>query len=147
MAMLMQISDAGIELVKRYEGFRPQVYNDIAGHPTIGYGHELKPGESFPNGITEAEAEVLLRQDLAIAEAAVNQLVTVALTQSQFDALVDFVYNEGAGHFESSTLLAELNQGQYADVPTELRKWVYAGGKVVPGLVARRNEEAELWSS
>lgn len=145
--MLMQISDAGIAFVKRHEGFRSQVYNDVAGHPTIGYGHELKPGESFPDGITEAQATVLLREDLSTAEAAVNHLVTVPLNQSQFDALVDFVYNEGAGHFEASTLLVKLNEGEYADVPTELRKWVYAGGRVIPGLVARREDEAELWSA
>ena len=86
----MQLSAEGLELIKKSEGFRDRVYRDIAGFPTIGYGHLLKPHESFPNGLTEPEAGAILATDVRQAELAVDRLVEVALTQGQFDALVDF---------------------------------------------------------
>jgi len=143
----MTISDTGIDLVKRHEGFRSKVYKDVAGFDTVGYGHKLRAGELFPKGVTEEQATELLKRDLQDAENAVNARVTVPLTQSQFDALVDFTYNLGAGNFASSNLLAKLNKRQYSAVPGELMKWVHADGKVVAGLVARRQDEAELWGS
>lgn len=145
--MQMTISDAGVALVERHEGFRAQVYKDGAGYPTIGYGHRLKDGESFPNGITLEQGTELLKQDLQTAETAVNTLVKVPLSQPQFDALVDFTYNVGAGNLEASTLLVELNKRDYSAVPGEFVKWVYAGGKVEPGLVTRRQDEANLWET
>jgi GH24 family phage-related lysozyme (muramidase) len=143
----MTISDAGVALVEKHEGFRAQVYKDGAGYPTIGYGHRLKGSESFPNGITLEQGTALLKQDLQTAENAVNTLVKVSLTQPQFDALVDFTYNVGAGNLEASTLLTKLNKGDYSAVPSEFVKWVYAGGKVEPGLVARRQDEARMWET
>ena len=145
--MQMTISDAGVALVEKHEGFRAQVYKDGAGYPTIGYGHRLKGSESFPNGITLEQGTDLLKQDLQTAETAVNTLVKVPLAQPQFDALVDFTYNVGAGNLEASTLLAELNKGDYSAVPAEFVKWIYAGGKVEPGLVTRRQDEAKLWGT
>lgn len=145
--MQMTISDAGVALVEKHEGFRAQVYKDGAGYPTIGYGHRLTPGESFPNGVTLEQATELLKKDLQTAETAVNTLVKTPLSQSQFDALVDFTYNVGAGNLEASTLLAELNKGDYSAVPGEFVKWVYAGGKIQPGLVARRQDEAKMWGT
>jgi lysozyme len=147
MTITMTMSDAGLALTERNEGLRLETYLDVAGKPTIGYGHLLKAGESFPNGITLAQASTMLRSDIADAEAAVNRLVTVTLTQNQFDALVDFTYNEGQGHLEASTLLVKLNAGSYDDVPGELRKWIYAGGRVQQGLVGRRADEIKLWLS
>ena len=109
----MQLSAEGLDLIKKSEGFRDRVYLDVAGFPTIGYGHLIKPHESFPNGITEAQAAAILSSDVQDAEQAVARLVKVALTQGQFDALVDFCFNLGAGRLAGSTLLRELNVGNY----------------------------------
>ena len=141
----MQISLAGLAHIKGWEGFRSYVYLDSAGKPTIGYGHLIKPYESFTT-ITEAEAARLLAKDVSTAENAVNAAVTVPLTQNQFDALVSFVYNVGAGAFSRSTMLKKLNQGDYFEAQKQFTRWVYAGGKVVPGLANRRLAESRLFA-
>ena len=82
----MPLSSAGLDLLKKSEGFRTHAYLDVAGIPTIGYGHRILPSESFPNGIDEAQASEILVSDLAQAERAVKRLVRVALGQGQFDA-------------------------------------------------------------
>ena len=102
----MRLSAAGLELLKKSEGFRGRTYLDAAGHPTIGYGHRLVDPETYPGGVSEAEGEAMLLHDVGEAEQAVNRLVKVALTQGQFDALVDFVFNLGAERLACSTLLA-----------------------------------------
>lgn len=141
----MRISDEGIACIKRWEGFKTQAYLDTGGVWTIGYGHTGKK-YAFPNNvISEEKAEELLRSDLDWAEEAVNDLVVVKLSQSQFDALVSFVFNVGRTAFSRSTLLKKLNKGNYAEVPSELAKWKYDNGKVIEGLVNRRAAEAGLW--
>lgn len=140
---LLRTSDAGIALIKRFESFCATVYRCPAGKPTIGYGHVVLLGEQFGT-ITEADAIELLRHDLAIAEGAVRRLITVPLTQSQFDALVSFTFNVGEGALEKSTLRRRINQGNWALAKSELLRWVYAGGKKLKGLVARREEEAGM---
>jgi len=87
-----------------------------------------------------------LSQDVRPAEQTVNNGVKVALNQNQFDALVSFTFNVGGASFNGSTLLKVLNQGQYAQVPDQLRRWNKAGGKVVQGLVNRRENEVKLWN-
>lgn len=139
-------SARGIEVIKRHEGLRLTVYTDAAGHKTIGYGHKLLPGEHYTR-ITEAEAGALLRADLAAAENAVRELVTVRLDQSQFDALVSFTFNLGRANLASSTLLRKLNAGDYVGAAAEFERWNKAGGRVLAGLVARRADEAALFSS
>ena len=143
----MKLSDKGYALLKRSEGFRANTYKDVAGHPTIGYGHKLLIGEDFAGGITQAEGDLLLRGDVAEAEGAVTKLVTVPLTQGQFDALVDFVYNLGAGRLATSTLRKVLNKGQYDEACDWLEKWDHAGNVEVQGLKTRRLAEQELWRS
>lgn len=134
-----------VALTKRSEGLRLEPYQDVAGVWTIGYGHKM--GVADPHQpITEDHAEGLLLADLSEAGQSVDRLVHVALKQGQHDALTDFVFNLGSAHLASSTLLRVLNLGNYDAVPAELRKWVYAGGKVQPGLVARREAEVELWN-
>lgn len=140
---LLRTSAAGIALIKRFESFCATVYRCPAGKPTIGYGHVILPGEQFST-ITEADAIELLRHDLAIAEAAVRRLITVPLTQNQFDALVSFTFNVGEGALEKSTLRRRINQGNWALAKRELMRWVYADGKKMKGLVARREEEAGM---
>lgn len=140
---LLRTSDAGIALIKRFESFCATVYRCPAGKPTIGYGHVVLPGEQFGT-ITEADAIDLLRRDLAVAEAAVRRLISVPLTQSQFDALVSFTFNVGEGALEKSTLRRRINEGNWALAKHELLRWVYADGKKLKGLVVRREEEARM---
>ncbi len=142
----MELSAAGLELIKTSEGFRSHAYADAAGVPTIGYGHRIAAPESFPDGIDEAQAAAILAADVAQAERAVGSLVRVALTQGQFDALVDFCFNIGAGRLAGSTLLRELNAGNYAATAGQLLAWDHAGGAVNPGLKARREAEFHLWT-
>lgn len=142
----MELSAAGLNLLKISEGFRAQTYNDVAGFPTIGYGHKLKPGESFPNGVTNLEAAAILLADVQEAEQAVTNLVKVPLTQGQFDALVDFTYNLGAARMASSTLLRILNVGSYEAAGEQLLRWDIAAGEVNAGLKARREAEFALWN-
>ncbi len=142
----MQLSAAGLELIKRSEGFRSQVYTDVAGLPTIGYGHRVTAPESFLGGIDEAQAAAMLTEDALEAEREVARLVRVALTQGQFDALVDFCFNLGAGRLAGSSLLRELNAGQYAAAAEQLLGWDHAGGAVNAGLRARREAEFQLWN-
>jgi lysozyme len=141
----MQLSAEGLELIKASEGFRDHVYRDVAGFPTIGYGHLLKPNESFPDGIAESQAASILASDVQQAEQAVSRLVKVALTQGQFDALVDFCFNLGAGRLAGSTLLRELNTGHHDTAARQLLSWDHAAGVVNAGLKARREAELKLW--
>ena len=141
----MQLSAAGLGLLKRSEGFRSQIYNDVNGLPTIGYGHRLQKHEAFPAGISEGQAVELLVADVRQAELAVLRLVKVPLTQGQFDALVDFCFNLGAGRLASSTLLKVLNSERYGDASEQLLRWDIAGGIENTGLKGRRQAEFELW--
>lgn len=141
----MRISTQGLALIQQSEGFRPAVYKDTSGIPTIGYGHRLEPGESFPNGITRPQAAALLERDATAAEAAVTRLVRVPLTQSQFDALVDFVYNLGASRLAASTLLRDLNAGHYILAAAQILLWDHSGDEVSPGLKRRREAECRLF--
>ncbi len=146
------VSTKGIALTKRSEGFRGRLYNDAAGYCTIGYGHLLKKARcngseprDYRDGITEPEGEELLRTDMRTPQIAVMELVSPELTDGQFAALCDFVFNVGRGNFSSSTLLKRLNAGRFDDVPFQLRRWAYAGGKRLAGLEKRREREIELF--
>lgn len=141
----MRVSPYGLELIMQHEGFRPSTYLDPAGIPTIGYGHKLRPGEYRPKGVTQAYAQNLLAQDAAAAGEAVARYVPVPLTQGQFDALVDFVYNLGAARFASSTLLQELNNGNLGAAALEFLRWDHCGGHENSGLRARREAEMRLF--
>jgi lysozyme len=144
---MRKISKTGLDLIKQFEGFSPTVYICPAGYPTIGYGHVVKPQEreQFVGGITPEQAETLLRQDVQTAERAVLRLITVPLTDGQFDALVSFTFNLGAGALQRSTLRRKVNRGDHSAVPAEFRKWVWAGGRKLEGLVRRRDREAKLY--
>src|SRR5271157_3051528 len=137
----MKFSAAGMELLKRSEGFRNRVYLDVAGIPTIGYGHRLLHSDSFPNGIDEPQAANLLACDVRDAEQAVQRMVKVPLTQGQFDALVDFTFNLGASRLSGSSLLQQLNKGRYDDAAEQLLRWDHAGGEECAALKARREAE------
>jgi len=155
----MEMSEKGINCLKLWEGFKTKAYKDTAGFLTIGVGHLITNTEKANNYIkiddktidfncviTENEVEMLLRQDLKGFVSAINKLVKVKLFQNQFDALTSFCFNVGQGNFKDSTLLKLLNEGKYEEVPTQLRKWNKAGGKVVQGLINRRENEILLWN-
>jgi len=145
----MQISDTGLKATMTHEGFRKTAYRDSAGLWTIGVGHLIRPTEThlISSWLVDAEVRDILREDVRAAEAAVNRLVKVPLTQGQFDALVSFTFNVGAGALARSGLLRAVNAGRFQDVPGEFRKWNKAGGRVVKGLVNRREAEITLWGS
>ena len=139
----MRTSEKGIDLIKRHESLRLATYLCPAGVPTIGYGHTH--GVKMGDRITAEQAERLLIGDLIVAETEVNRY-GFDLTQNQFDALVSFVYNIGAGNFRSSTLLKRLKANPNdPDIANQFKRWVYGGGKVLPGLVRRRNDESKLY--
>lgn len=131
------------DVIKHYEGLRLKAYKCPAGVWTIGYGHtqHVKDGDV----ITNEQADLYLLDDLRDAENAVNIHTKVKLNQNQFDALVSFVYNLGSGSFELSTLLKKLNAGDYLGAANEFKRWNKAGGKVLNGLVKRRETEANLF--
>lgn len=147
------VSADGLKFIAKHEGTRLSLYNDPAGHCTIGVGHLIHYGNcngaaseaEFRGGITESRALELLKSDVSKAVQAVNNLVKVPLNQNQFDALVSFTFNVGSGAFQSSDLLKKLNAGQYDAVPAELNRWNKGGGVVLPGLVTRRKDEGNLF--
>lgn len=141
----MQTSEAGISLIKRFEGCRLKAYSDIVGVYTIGYGHT--GGVKLGTIITEEEAEALLKRDLKRFELSIARLITRRLTQNQFDALVSFCFNLGAGALQRSTLRQKINRMEDSEVPAEFMKWSKAGGRVVPGLLRRRKAEAEFYAA
>jgi GH24 family phage-related lysozyme (muramidase) len=145
---MSHVTQSGIDLIKHFEGFSAAIYICLAGYPTIGYGHAVNPDErqQFASGITAKQAESLLRRDLQTAEHAVLRLITVPLTDGQFDALVSFTFNLGAGALQRSTLRRKVNRGDHTNVPPEFRKWVWAGGRKLEGLVRRREAEAALYA-
>ena len=141
----VETSENGIELIKDFEGRRLVAYQDSVGVWTIGYGHTKTAHED--KLIIKSTADRLLAEDLAEFEKYVDTYVTVALTQNQFDALVSWTFNLGPGNLKESTMLKKLNQGLYAEVPDEMRRWNKAGGKVLEGLIRRREAEAKLFNA
>ena len=152
---MIEVPKTAIELTKRFEGFERKVkrgtqitavpYVCPAGYWTIGYGH-LCGLKHLP--ITEAEAEVYLARDLQSALAATLRYCPVLATEPEkrLAAIVDFTFNLGAGRLQTSTLRRRINQQDWSSAARELRRWIYGGGKVLPGLVARRNAEVDLIS-
>ena len=145
---MRHVTEEGLNLIKRFEGFSDTVYICPAGYPTIGYGHVVLAHEQdqFATGITQAEATELLRKDVRIAERAVLRLISVPLTDGQFDALVSFTFNLGAGALQRSTLRRKVNRVEHESVPAELLKWVWAAGKKNLGLTNRRKLEGQHYS-
>jgi lysozyme len=150
--ILRSIYPPGIELTKSSEGWVPHLYNDAVRYCTIGYGHLIakapcngsEPAE-FRNGLTRPRGEEILVGDLASSQYSVMSSVKVPLTDSQFAALTDFVFNVGGANFRASTLLEAVNANQRDRVPAQLRRWVLAKGKPLAALQTRREREIELF--
>jgi len=149
----MEVPQAAIDLAKRFEGLERKVKRGIeitavpyicpAGFWTIGYGHLCDPKHP---PIIEAEAEVYLARDLQTALDATLRYCPVLVTEpeSRLASLLDFTFNLGAGRLQTSTLRRRVNQRDWQGAVRELQRWVYGGGRVLPGLVARRSAEAAL---
>ena len=143
------ITRAAIDIAKhflvKWEGCELTVYNDVAGLPTIGVGHLIKPGEKFDGAITMDEAMAILEADMTEAINCVDQHVDCDLEDAQAAALVCFVFNVGCGAFKGSTMLKMLNGGDIDGASKQFMRWVKAGGKEVKGLVNRRTAERKLF--
>lgn len=146
----MQISENGLALIRRFEGCSLAAYLCPAGKWTVGYGWtQPVDGRPVQRGmkISQAQAERLLRCGVVQYEQAVSRVVRVPLTQNQFDALVSLAYNIGPLAFSTSTLVRMLNAGNYAGAADQFLRWNKSGKKILPGLVARRGAERELFLS
>ena len=146
----LKIGNNGIDVIKQFEGFRSKPYLCPAKVPTIGYGATYYPGGKkvtmTDSAINESKAIEILSNMMESYENAVNKYCTSAINQNQFDALVSFTYNLGAGNLKSSTLLKKVNLNPNdPTIKTEFMKWTKAGGKVLTGLVRRRTAESELY--
>ena len=141
--MNKKTSAEGVALVKKFEGCELEAYQCSANVWTIGYGHTrgVKEGDNC----SQDDAESMLVEDLEEFEGYVNDIVQCPLEQNQFDALVAWTYNLGPTNLRESTLLIRLNEENYNDVPTQIRRWNKAGGKVLDGLIRRREAEALLF--
>lgn len=138
-------SDVGVEALTGFEGYSPVVYKDSAGYDTIGIGHLIKKGEKFDIPMMPAEAAELLRKDIKPALGAVNRYSDVELFSHQADALTSFTFNVGSGTLKKSSVIRYVNEEEHEKVPPALRKYNKAGGKVVKGLVNRREMEAKMY--
>lgn len=138
--MDMQYSSDGLRLTESFESCRLVAYQDSKGVWTIGWGHTrgVREGDTC----TQEQADAWLLEDVQSAVDAVNRLVTVPLTQPQFDALVDFTFNAGEGNFANSTMLRLLNAGDSAGADAQFARWDMCGGAHLAGLARRRAAEA-----
>jgi len=139
----MNTSEEGLALIKKFEGCELKSYRCSANVLTIGFGRikEVKEGDTC----SQEQAEEWLAEELPEYESYINDMVDVDLTQNQFDSLVSWVYNLGPSNLKASTLLNVLNAGEYENVPEQIKRWNKAGGKVLDGLIRRREAEALLF--
>jgi lysozyme len=140
----MKTNEAGLNIIKFFEGFSALPYLCPAGYITIGYGHVVREVRHIEN-VSLEQAEELLKKDLSHAEYWVNRLITRELNENQFSALVSFTFNLGSGALQASTLRIKLNRDGVEGLEKEFLKWVYAGGRKLRGLLNRRIAEAELF--
>lgn len=145
----MKISENGLNIIKKFEGLSLKPYKDVVGIPTIGYGNTYyadgKVVSLSDKPITEQQADEMLRFVVKNYENAVNRYVQVPITQNQFDALVSFAYNVGNENLRKSTLLKLLNAGKADEAALQFTRWNRAGGKIIKGLIRRRELEKQLF--
>ena len=145
----MNVSSRAIEMLKHHEGVRCKPYRDCVGLWTVGVGHLIGDGKSLPDEwnktFTMEEVDALLRKDLGRFERGVQKFCPVPLKQGEFDALVSFSFNLGLGVLQRSTLRQKILRGDKTGASEEILKYNKAGGKIVKGLVTRRNDEYQLF--
>ena len=139
----LKTSQEGISLIKSFEGCELTAYRCSANVPTIGFGHTA--GVSDGDTCTQEEAETMLAEDLEEFEDYVKNYVESELQQNEFDALVAWTYNLGPANLKESTMLKELNSGNFEEVPRQKKRWNRAGGEVHDGLIRRREAESRLF--
>lgn len=140
----MRLNQEGIDLIKQFEGLELEAYICPAGKATLGYGStgpDIKLGMKW----TKEQAEERLKNDLGTFSKGVRNLIKVVLNENQFSAVVALAYNIGLGNFKSSTLLKKLNASDFAGAAAEFERWNKGGGKVLKGLVKRREAEKALF--
>lgn len=146
----MKLNNKGLELIKQYEGLKLKPYLDSVNVPTIGYGTTV-----YPDGkkvslrdpeITKEKAEEFLKKHIEKIEPEIKNAIKVQLNDNQYSALVSFAYNLGVFSLRKSTLMVKLNESKFKDIEREFKKWVFAGGKKLKGLEARRQKEADLFN-
>jgi lysozyme len=142
-----QITENGLNLIKKYESFYAEPYLCPAGFLTIGYGHMIRRNELFNAPISMDEALRLLKKDVEISERAVMHQISYPLNDNEFDALVSFTFNLGSGQLQRSTLRMKINRGELLNASKEFLKYVFAGGRKLHGLILRRHEELQLFLS
>jgi lysozyme len=147
-----RMSDSGLARIRGSEAFRPRPYDDGAGNLTIGYGHLIRPGETFSGGITEPQADSLFRQDVARVVNPGLDRITIPLTQNQVDALGSFIFNVGAGGFLKN-ILSYLNSGDLEGTTSHMLQFITGrdvksgARKVLRGLLTRRQFEVALFKN
>lgn len=139
----MRINDAGLDIIKRFEGMRFVAYQDSKGIWTIGYGHTK--GVQKGDVVTQAEADAFLKDDLSEVEFAIEDDVITDLNPNQFSALVCLVFNIGTEAFKNSNLLVHLNRSDFDDAADQFQRWNHIDGTQSPGLTRRRQAEEELF--
>ena len=142
-----EIPQIAIDFIAKEEGCVLHIYKDQAGYPTIGIGHLIRKGEDFSAGITQEQAESLLKKDLLYTAVSVCRLIQVPLTDNQYSALLSFSFNVGTGALQCSTLRSRLNREEYLSASEEFQKWCWAGGKKQQFLYNRRIRERNLFLS
>ena len=140
------ISPVGLRLIRLFESFSPVPYICPAGYPTILYGHVIKPGEVFDLPASLEIGEIILLKDVGVSERAISRLIRVPITQNMEDSLLSWTFNLGSGALQASTLRAVINRQEYDEAPDQIRRWIYAGGRRLNGLIKRREIEARLFS-
>lgn len=136
-----------IDLIKQFEGFRPEAYQDSVGVWTIGYGTTIINNQPVKQGmtITQDQALQLVQQEVNKLWSKIESILKVKINDNQMNALVDFAYNLGFGSLKNSTLMRLVNESKFDEAANQFPRWVYAGGKVLPGLVRRREAEKQLF--
>jgi len=139
------VSEQGIVFIKRHEGFRANVNEDVGERPTIGYGHLILPGETIQVPLTRGQGDALLRQDLTERVQPGLDLITADLNQNQVDAVGSLIFNVGVSNFAGSKALQKLNAGDFNGAKEEMAEFRLVNDKIDPGLVRRRADERRLF--
>lgn len=142
-----RLTEDGLEMIKLFEGEELKVYLDVAGYPTVGYGHLVQPGDNLELGdtISKEQADNFLRSDIKKAESYVKKHVKVPINNEMYSALVSFVYNVGVHNFINSTMLKLLNSDKLIEAAEQFDRWIYAKGKPYKGLEIRRATEKKMF--
>jgi lysozyme len=144
---MRHITQRGLDFIKQFEAFSEYPYHCQAGKKTIGWGHVILDNESIQEPLSEEDGEILLKKDVQSSERAVFRNISVPLSDGQFDALVSFTFNCGAGSLQASTLRSKINRGEYPGAADEFIRWNKVHGKISKGLTRRRMAEAEMFRS